>query len=699
MSYRRDIRFRAYVTFTALMLFGVAIIIRILYIQFVKGDELREMSAKAHTKTEILDAQRGNIISADGQLLSSTKPLFDIRIDFKSINKDTFYTHVDKLAESLSNLFGDKTPSVYRKELETAFLEEKRYYLLKKDVQYYEFQELRTFPIFNKGPRRGGFIAENKPKRENPYGIYGYRTIGLWRKNASSVGLEKSYDEFLAGKEGSRVLRKTTGNTWIPVRGSELEPENGKDVVSTIDIKIQEIAEKALLETLETHKCQWGTVIVMEVETGQIKALANLGRQSDGTYWEDKNYALEANEPGSTFKLMSLLALIDEGHVTINDNVNVEGGVKKFGPQTIRDDHKGYGTLTIKNAFAKSSNVAFAKLVNQYFKDDPMRYIQRLQSLHLDKKTGIDILGEGTPLIKTVNSKSWNKVTSLPWIAYGYESLITPLHTCMVYNAVANKGRLMKPYLVSEIREYGNVVKKFDPVVLNPSIAKPETLKQLKECMREVVISGTGKRVQSQYYNAAGKTGTAQVAGMFNGKFYPYSAGIKQGSFVGFFPYEKPKYTIAVLVRSTPGGAYYGGVVAAPVFKTIADKLFAMHIGGWPVPDDRPSKGKMEHIKKSIPFAYNIAFRNKGLHASEHVDLLSIGQAHVTADKTVKVDYQSISGDKVPDVKGMGLRDAVYILESLGLKVEVEGFGRVVEQSIPAGENVINHKSIVIKLA
>lgn len=696
MSYRRDIRFRAYVTFTALLLLGVAIVFRIVYIQFVKGDELREMSMKSHTKTEILDAQRGNIISSDGQLLSSTKPLFDIRIDFKSINKDTFYTHLDDLSQKIANLFGDKSKAVYKTELEKAFLEEKRYYLLKKDIQYYEYQLLRTFPIFNKGSRRGGFIAENKPKRENPYGIYGYRTIGLWRKNASNVGLEKSYDDFLAGKDGSRVLRKTTGNVWIPVRGSELEPENGKDVVSTIDIRIQEIAEKALMESLQLHKCQWGTVIVMEVETGKIKALANLGRQKDGTYWEDKNYALEANEPGSTFKLMSLLALIDEGHVKITDQVNVEGGVKKFGNQTVRDDHKGYGTLTIKNAFAKSSNVAFSKMVNQYFREEPMKYIERLQSLRLNEKTGIDVLGEGTPLIKTTKSKSWNKVTSLPWIAYGYESLITPLHTCMVYNAVANNGRLMKPYLVDEIKEYGQVVKKFEPVILNSSIAKPETIAQLKESLREVVISGTGKRVQSQYYNAAGKTGTAQVAGMFDGKFFPYSAGIKQGSFVGFFPYERPKYTIAVLVRSTPGGAYYGGVVAAPVFKIIADKLFAMHIGGWPVPEDRKEKGQVNHMKNALPMTFTSALTDFAIDKNIQENF-AIGRPS-QSDKQLRIEYTNITGTKIPNVVGMGLKDAVYILESIGLKVQVDGFGKVVEQSIPPNEDINKYKSIVIKL-
>lgn len=674
-----------------MLFFAIAIVIRIFYIQNVKGDELRAMSQKAHTRTEILPADRGNIISEDGQLLSSTKPQFDIRIDFKAINKDTFQAYVGDLADSLAGLFRDKSPSVYETELKTAFKEEKRYYLLKKGIPYYEYQSVRAFPIFEKGQHRGGFIVEPKSKRENPYQILAYRTIGLWRENAANVGLESAYDTALAGKEGSRVLRKTAGNVWIPVRGSEYEPVNGRDIVTTIDIEIQEVAENALMQTLQQYGCQWGAVIVMETATGKIKALANLGRQKDGSYWEDKNYALEKNEPGSTFKLMSLYALIEEGHVKVDDMTNAFGGIKYFGKQRVRDDHLGMSTISVKNAFAKSSNVVFANLVATHFKDDPMRYIKRLQKLHLHEKTGIDLKGETTPLIKTTKSKSWNNVTSLPWIGYGYESLITPLHTCMVYNAVANNGKLMKPYLVSRILDYGQVVKQYEPVVLEESIGSPETIRQLKEAMREVVVSGTGKRVQSPYYNAAGKTGTAQVAdGVVS-----YADGVKQGSFVGFFPYENPKYTIAVLVRSVPGGAYYGGVVAAPVFKTIADKLYAAHIGGWKLPEGMHTGAWT--LKSGIPGSVQHALNPLGIH-TETSGQFGIAYLSGVDQNRAQVSEWKVDGKVIPNVRGMGLKDAVYILENIGLKVKVNGFGTVQGQSLEPGVALKKGSTILLQL-
>ncbi|RYZ18426.1 MAG: penicillin-binding protein 2, partial [Sphingobacteriales bacterium] len=361
------------------------------------------------------------------------------------------------------------------------------------------------------------------------------------RENAANIGLEQRYDSILCGKEGTRIIRKTTGATWMPIEGSEVDPVNGQDIVTTIDINIQDAAEHALLDVLTKNNCQYGTAIVMEVKTGKIRALANLGRQADGSYWEDFNYAMIPTEPGSTFKLMSLYSLLEDGYVSINDNVNARGGSMAFGNQRVVDDHHGLGVISIKKAFAQSSNVAFASLVNQYYHDDPMKYIHHLQKLKLNVKTGIDLSGERGPMIKTTASKSWNKVTSLPWIGYGYESLITPMHTCMVYNAVANGGKMMKPYLVSAIQEYGLPVKEFKPIVLEESIGKASTIKQMQQAMRAVVEEGTAKGIQSPYYTAAGKTGTAQVAD----KGISYADGVRQGSFVGYFPYENPQYTIA----------------------------------------------------------------------------------------------------------------------------------------------------------
>ncbi len=694
MNVKRDIRFRVYLSFTGIVILAVAIIVKALAIQVNEGETLRAQAEKAHTKKETLLPERGNIYSEDGTLLSSTIPQFDLRVDFKAINKDTFKHYVDTLSQCMAGLFKDASADEYKRQLKAAFRNGDRYWLVRKNAPYYQYQAVRNFPIFNKGKNKGGFIAEPRSKRVNPYGMLAYRTIGLWRENAANIGLEQKYDSVLCGKEGTRIIRKTTGNTWMPIEGSEVDPVNGKDIVTTIDINIQDIAEHALLDVLTKYNCEYGTVIVMEVKTGKIKALANLGRQADGSYWEDFNYAMIPTEPGSTFKLMSLYALLEDGYVTINDNVNAQGGVAVFGRQRVVDDHHGLGVITIKKAFALSSNVAFAKLVNQYYHNDPMKYIAHLQKLQLNKRTGIDLTGERRPMIKTTESKSWNKVTSLPWIGYGYESLITPLHTCMVYNAVANNGKLMKPYLVSAIKEYGLPVQEFQPTVLVENIGKSSTIKQMQQAMRAVVEEGTAKAIKSPYYTAAGKTGTAQVAD----KGISYADGVRQGSFVGYFPYENPQYTIAVVVRSTPHGAYYGAVVGAPVFKTIADKLYAAHVGGWKAPADSLMKQKVIVAKKSTGESLAEVMSVLGLNTPANTAWNGI--AYLQADSNGKyiVRKAAVAKNAVPDVSGMGLRDALYILESYGLQVTVSGNGKVQAQSIPAGSGIIKGQRIHLQL-
>ena len=694
MDVKRDIRFRVYLSFTGIVVLAVAIIVKALLIQVKEGDELRAQAEEAHTRKETLHPERGNIYSEDGTLLSSTIPQFDLRVDFKAINKDTFKHYVDTLAVCMAGLFQDASAEDYKRQLKSAFNNKDRYWLIRKNAAYYQYQAVRNFPVFNKGKNKGGFIAEPRSRRVNPYGILAYRTIGLWRENADNIGLEKKYDSVLCGKAGTRIIRKVTGGTWMPIEGSEVDPVNGKDIVTTIDINIQDAAEHALMEVLTKNNCQYGTAIVMEVKTGKIRALANLGRQADGSYWEDFNYAMLPTEPGSTFKLMSLYSLLEDGYVTINDNVNAQGGVAVFGNQRVVDDHHGLGVISIKKAFAMSSNVAFAKLVNQYYHNDPMKFIGHLQKLQLNKRTGIDLTGERGPMIKTTQSKSWNRVTSLPWIGYGYESLITPLHTCMVYNAVANNGKLMKPYLVSAIQEYGLPVQEFKPTVLVESIGKPSTISQMQQAMRAVVEEGTAKGIKSPYYTAAGKTGTAQVAD----KGISYADGVRQGSFVGYFPYENPQYTIAVVVRSTPHGSYYGAVVGAPVFKIIADKLYASHIGGWKAPADSLIRQRSVIAKKSTGNNLNEVMAVLGLN----VPSLGAwnGVVNLQSDSSGKYALRKVETMKnmVPDVNGMGLRDALYILENTGMQVTISGNGKVVSQSVPAGNRVIKGQRIHIQL-
>ncbi len=692
MDIKKDIRLRVYLAFTGILILAIAIIVKAASIQISEGEELRLKAQKAHTHKEKLEAERGNIYSEEGQLLSSTIPQFNLRVDFKSINKDTFQRYLDTLAAGLSGVFNNQSAAWYKQALKTAFRNQERYWLLQRNVLYYQYQAVRELPVFNKGKNAGGFIVEPSPKRVNPYGWLAYRTIGLWRENVDNIGLEQSYDSVLSGKPGSRVVRKTTGGVYVPMEGSEVDPVNGRDIVTTIDMNIQDVTEHALMNILTQYNCQYGTAIVMETKTGKIRAMANLGRQKDGTYWEDFNYALIPTEPGSTFKLMSLYALLEDGYVTINDNVNVQGGIAYFGRQRVIDDHTGLGTIPVIKAFAKSSNVAFAKMINQYYFNDPMKYIRHLQSLGLNKRTGLDLTGERRPLLKTTESKNWNKVTSLPWIAYGYESLITPLHSLMVYNAVANNGTMVKPYLVSAIREYGKDIREIAPVVIIDKIGKPSTIRQMQLALKAVVDEGTARKIKSPYYNAAGKTGTAQVAD----KGISYGDGVRQGSFIGYFPFENPQYTIAVVVRSTPHGAYYGAVVAAPVFKEIADKLYASHVGGWKVPEPAVKSAEPAVAKKAIGSNMNEVLSAMGLMLKAENPGTNIAGIYYNEKGKLQLTGTKINGTTVPDVTGMGLKDALFLLENAGLKVQISGSGKVTMQSLSPGDAI--KKGAYIKL-
>lgn len=697
MNIKRDIRFRVYIAFTCICLLGAAIVIKASWIQMKDGDKLRAYAQEMLTRNTILPAERGNIYTEDGQLLCSSIPRFDIHVDFSVIQKDSFYMHVDELAASLANLFGDMSAASWRKSLVSSFQSQGKYVLLKRNIAYYEYQKLRIFPLFNKGRRRGGLIAESKISRINPYKSLAYRTIGLYRENAQTVGLEASFDSILHGENGSRVDQKATGGVWMPVEGSEIEPVNGKDVVTTLDVGIQEIAQHALMSVLKQYDCQNGTVVIMEVKTGKIRALANLGRQKDGTYFEDFNYALIPAEPGSTFKLATLASLLSTKKVHIEDMVNCEGGKKQFANRVMHDSHYGLGTISIKKAFAQSSNVAMGSLLQRYYGDKPKKHIENLKKLHLHQPVDIGIKGERKTVIVEPESSIWSK-TTLPWMGIGYGVMITPIHLCMLYNAVANNGKMMKPYLVSAIREYGNDVQTFSPIVLEEKIASDEVIAQLQECLKEVVLTGTGKSIRSPYYQIAGKTGTAQVADMG----IKYSDRVYQGSFVGYFPADNPQYTVAVVIRTRPrSSAYYGGTLAAPVFRMIADKIFVGGIGSQEIPKDSTKK-KLPNgtypAQYTIAENYRILTQTIGIPKKPEFPATSI--VRPTYDSLQRLQFKQVTvyQNQVPDVRGLSLKDAVSILENQGLQVEVLGRGWVKNQSLEPGEKIIKGKTITLQL-
>ena len=654
------------------------------------------MAKEMHTRFDTLLAERGNIYTEDGVLLSSSIPQFDVHIDFSVIDSGLFARNIDSLSVCVSRLFRDKSPEQYKQEFVTAYNEEDKYYLLGRNLKYFQYEALRSFPIFSKGKGYGGFIEDSKEKRVTPYNMLAYRTIGVFRDSNVS-GLEAKYNRSLVGENGRRVVQKSTGNVWVPIEGSEVDPQNGKDIVTTLDINVQDVAEHALMSILEKYECLYGTCIVMEVKTGKIRTLVNLGRQPDGSYWEDYNYAMNPTEPGSTFKLVTLLSILNDKFTNVDNIIDAEGGAIRFGNRVMKDSHLGLHAMPIWKAYAESSNAAFAKLAYTYYKDNPSRYVNHLKALHLDKPTGLDLLGERRTHVISPGTSEWSN-TTLPWMATGYSVLITPLHTCMLYNSIANNGKMMKPYLVSSIREYGKEVQTFAPTEIE-QVGDSSVVAQIQKCMRAVVTEGTAKGIESPYYTMAGKTGTAQVAD----KGIKYTDGVYQGSFVGFLPADQPKYTICVVIRTKPhSAAYYGGAIAAPVFRMVADKIFSENMGAWGGPLDSLAKNSTGIMPARVATArnYEVLLNAIEKHTLMPSDVMNVMmQLSTDSNKHIAIQSKKMYRNIVPDVTGMGLKDAVYMLENSGLQVQVLGKGKVQGQSVSAGSKIIKGQNITLLLS
>lgn len=690
MDIKKDILWRVYLCFLGMVLLGIVVVARAFYIQQAEGKYWTNLGDSMHLRYLPIDAERGTIYSEDGNMLSTSVPVFDIYIDFaaeglREKNGERFTKNIDSLSICLANLFRDKTAAAYKKELQLGYRNKERYHSLRKKVSFSDYQQFRDFPLVKLGKNKSGFIVETKDKRINPYVLLANRTIGLSRNNASNVGLEQSYDSLLKGKTGQQLVRYVAG-TYLPVDGGEVEPENGKDIISTLDTYIQDVTESALLNMLVRNNSLHGTAIVMETATGKIKAIANLGKQRDSVYTEDLNYGIgKATEPGSVFKLATLMSLLEDKYVDINSIVDCEGGQKRFYGLPIRDSHLGDGAITVKDAFAKSSNVAFAKLADQYYHEQPAKFLEHLHRFRLDQMTGVDITASsGRPLIKKPTSRSWSK-TTIPFMAHGYEELVTPLHMLMLYNAVANDGRMMKPYLVSAIREYGVEVRKIEPQVLVEKICSDQTLKQVKECMLEVVNNphGTARKLKDSSYQIAGKTGTAVTA--LNNKGYNKGNKIYQASFIGYFPAEQPRYTIAVVIQnSRESRMVYGADVSGAVFKEISDRIYGSYLSTrkFTANPKADSTAYYYHGAKD-EFVSVLNYLNMPF-----MDSASNGYwryAQVQNNKGLLKLKNETAAATIPDATGMGLKDAVYLLENAGLKVTATGRGKVISQSLLPG--------------
>ena len=694
MEIKKDILWRVYLCFLGIVVLGVFVLGKAIYIQRVQGAFWKGMGDSLHLKYMPIDAERGSIYSEDGNMLSTSVPIFDIYVDFgadglREKQGKRFKDNVDSLSIRLAELFNDKPASVYKKDLQIAYKNKERYFPLKKKISFEEYRQLRDFPLVRQGRNKSGFIIDPRDKRINPYVLLANRTIGLSRLDArQNVGLELTYDSLLRGTTGQRLMRYSAGS-YLPVQDAELDPVNGKDIVTTLDTYMQDVAENALMKMLISNNSLHGTAILMETATGKIKAIANLGKQPDGTYIEDLNYGIgKATEPGSVFKLATLMALLEDKKVTVNDYVDCQGGTMYFSGLRIKDSHLGTHQITIKNAFAASSNVAFAYLADHYYRDNPRQFTDHLEKFHLTKMTGIDIVASsGKPTIKTPSNRSWSK-TTLPFMAHGYEELVTPLHMLMLYNAVANNGKMMRPYLVNSIRDYGVDIKNVEPQVVIEKVCSDETLVQLKECLRAVVDSphGTAHKVLwDSTYSIAGKTGTAVTA--LNNKGYNKGNKIYQASFIGYFPAEQPKYTMAVVIQnSSESVLHYGADVSGRVFKEISDHIYGRYLSTRPVQQIAKadttmyqSVGMRQDLMSILTYM-NIGWQDSAASGSWRNLQVKNNAASLAQNTTAYTSSQS-----VPDVRGMGLKDAVYLLENRGLRVSVTGRGKVVNQSLASG--------------
>jgi cell division protein FtsI (penicillin-binding protein 3) len=698
---KRDILWRVYLSFLGVVLLSFIVLGRAVYIQRFQGNYWRSMSDSMHQKFVELDAERGTIYSEDGEMLSTSVPYFDIYIDFgadglREKNGKRFKENIDSFAISVAKFFSDKSTSEYRKELKKAYSDKDRYYLLHKGLTFEEYKQFRNFPLVRLGRNKSGVIAEVQSKRLNPFGMLAKRTIGLARDNAQNVGLERTYDSFLKGTTGKRLVRFLSGGASVPVDGYEIEPENGKDIITTIDIQIQDIVESALAKMLVQSESQYGTCIVMETKTGKIKAIANLGRDKKGNYTESLNYALQATEPGSTIKLATLLAVLDHGSSKINDYITVGStGNAYVGVRNVNDAERApKPVLTLRECFAHSSNVGMSIVAYKAFANEPDLYKNYLQKYHLDKKTGIDLLGEGNPRLPKLK-RNREGLHAMITASFGYAIQVSPLQTLMLYNAIANDGTMMKPYLVSSIKNSGLTQKEFSPIVLDKQIAKPKVIKDARLCMEAVTTEGTAKDVFTDFpFAVAGKTGTAHVA---DGK-YGYNDGVYQASFVGYFPADQPEYTCIVVIKTKPHAAlHYGGQLSAPVFKEIATKLYAQYVEGKKtLPLQLVTDSSLYQYAGYTPDVMNV-FNTLDVKHTDSSSKNSWSWIYSNNYKPV-VKAELVSKNTMPDVRAMTMKDALYLLENMNIKVIVKGRGKVVAQDVLAGTAINKNQTVTLLL-
>lgn len=695
---------RVGIVYLFLVASGLTIIGKIVWLQFAEHELWSVNSDSAPVKEVLIEANRGDIYSADNKLLAVSVPYYDIRMDLTvdSLTDEVFYNNVDALSRELSRLFRDRNWLEYKKSLIKARIDGSQYHLVKRNITYDQMLKARDFPIFKRGRYKGGIRFIEKSYRIKPNGYLAARTIGSTTMSAGGniVGLEGAYDDILKGREGLKLYKHLEGNIYVPLFDrNEIDPVDGMDIVSTIDLNIQDVAERALHKQLKLHNARHGTAVLMEVSTGDIKAIANLERRKSGGYWESVNFAVgESNVPGSTFKTASLMVALEEGKIDIDDSVDIEKGITYYSGTKVEDSQQTHeGITSVKDIFEVSSNVGITKIISDNYASNPEEFIKGLYKLGLNQKLGIEILGEGTPFIKNADHSQWSGIT-LPMISMGYEIMLTPLQLLSFYNGIANGGRVMKPRFVKEVRYRGEKIREIGTEVLNPKLCSKQTLDKIHKLLVGVVEDGTASNLKNSYYKIAGKTGTAQIPDSETG--YRQKSRISyQASFVGYFPAEDPKYSCIVVVNAPSNNIYYGNLVAGPVFREIANKVYStkleMHA---PVNRFRSKVAEAPFSKSGYAGELKNILAGMNVNVIDHsnnsgwVSTKSVGDS-------VKIIQRSTYKNLVPNVIDMGLKDAVYLLESYGLTVKVEGRGTVRSQSILPGSRLTEGQQITLKMS
>ena len=688
MSHKRELLSRAYVVLAALTILAVVLLFSTIKIGVIDAKLWRERGDSTKLKFIDIEPDRGNIYSADGYLLATSVPLFDLHLDLRSeaMTDGIFRRHLDSLSFYLAaHVYEGKTADQVKRKLVRHRASGDRYFLVKKNATFEQLTHIKSFPLIRLGKYQGGLIVERKSKRLKPFRQVASRTIGLNRSNAPSIGLEGSFDMYLRGDAGKKLMQRVGKKIWVPVNDlSEIQPQKGKDIVTTLDMRIQDICHDALERALIDHDANFGSVVVMEVNTGAIKAMVNLDRASNGNCQEVFNHAIgDATEPGSTFKLASMMALLEDGLVDIYDTIDINHGRTNFGRFPMRDaEWRKWTDITIKHAFEISSNVGIAKIVDKKYgrSGTADKFISRLKQFGLNQKTNIEIKGEASPKIKEAYSKDWSKVMTLPWMSHGYELALTPIQTLSFYNAVANQGRRMQPYLVHQVKSGGQVVKTFKPKVVKNRIASKNTIAIAQQLLEGVIKYGTGKNIRSPHFNFAGKSGTTAL------EYWLDQEKKYQASFVGYFPAEQPLYSAIIVVNNPKKKGYYGSTVAGKIFRSIADNCMAT------------DRRLMSNAKRNLSLDVRSFPTFEAGYApdlKQVLNLLEVPYENNTEyewsilmpgeENGLSLENRTVHDDLVPNVKGMGLRDALFLLENRGLRVKVNGFGKVKDQSVEPG--------------